>query len=193
MTSVGSTRRTDTRRPASLSSRFLARSNSLAEAHIARCHELRVDGVCRADHRSGFPRIDIDGCAIGLVMRCPTDHKAEGRAGLLRAGTRAIKVAGFNRIGVDGWLPRRTSPRERSTRTSPTRKRCWGRSSRPASVSRSFPTPSPAVRPSGSIVALMLGAVSISRATSDAAMQAKVLDAAWETAGRLISPGKQPE
>lgn len=60
-------------------------------------------------------------------------------------------------------------------------------------MSRSFPTPSPAVRPSGSIVALMLGAVSISRATSDAAMQAKVLDAAWETAGRLISPGKQPE
>jgi hypothetical protein len=39
----------------------------------------------------------------------------------------------------------------------------------------------------------MLGAVSISRATSDAAIQAKVLVAARETAGRLISPGKQPK
>ncbi len=39
----------------------------------------------------------------------------------------------------------------------------------------------------------MLGAVSISRATSDAATQAKVLDAARKPAGRLISPGKKPK
>jgi AcrR family transcriptional regulator len=42
-----------------------------------------------------------------------------------------------------------------------------------------------------SIVALMVGAVSISRAMSDPATQAAVLDAASETADRLISPGKR--
>jgi AcrR family transcriptional regulator len=42
-----------------------------------------------------------------------------------------------------------------------------------------------------SMVALMVGAVSISRAMCDAATQAKALDAARETGDRLISPGKQ--
>lgn len=42
-----------------------------------------------------------------------------------------------------------------------------------------------------SIVALMVGAVSISRAMSDQATQAEVLAAASETADRLISPGKR--
>lgn len=42
-----------------------------------------------------------------------------------------------------------------------------------------------------SIVALIVGAVSISRAMSDAATQATVLDAARETADKLVSPGKQ--
>ncbi|WP_201359251.1 TetR/AcrR family transcriptional regulator [Mycobacterium paraintracellulare] len=42
-----------------------------------------------------------------------------------------------------------------------------------------------------SVVALMVGAVSISRAMSDPATQAEVLDAASETADRLISPGKR--
>jgi len=35
-------------------------------------------------------------------MRYPPNQKAEARAALLRAGTREMKVAGFNGIGVDG-------------------------------------------------------------------------------------------
>ncbi|BBZ46681.1 TetR/AcrR family transcriptional regulator [Mycobacterium parmense] len=42
-----------------------------------------------------------------------------------------------------------------------------------------------------SVVALMVGAVSISRAMYDPATQAEVLEAASETADRLISPGKR--
>jgi hypothetical protein len=42
-----------------------------------------------------------------------------------------------------------------------------------------------------SIVALMVGAVSISRAMSDTATQTKVIDSARQTVERLISPGKQ--
>ncbi|OBI84748.1 hypothetical protein A9X00_29225 [Mycobacterium sp. 1245805.9] len=42
-----------------------------------------------------------------------------------------------------------------------------------------------------SVIALMVGAVSISRAMSDPATQAEVLDAANKTADRLISPGKR--
>jgi hypothetical protein len=48
-------------------------------------------------------------------------------------------------------------------------------------------------RRSRSTVALMLGAVSISRARSDAATHGKVLGAEREPAFRLISPGKQPK
>ncbi|MBV8787791.1 MAG: TetR/AcrR family transcriptional regulator [Mycobacterium sp.] len=42
-----------------------------------------------------------------------------------------------------------------------------------------------------SIVALMVGAVSISRAMADPATQAEVIDAASETTDGLISPGKR--
>lgn len=42
-----------------------------------------------------------------------------------------------------------------------------------------------------SVVALMVGAVSISRAMANPTTQAEVIDAASETADRLISPGKR--
>ena len=35
-------------------------------------------------------------------MRYPPDQKAKARASLLRAGMRAMKIVGFNGIGVDG-------------------------------------------------------------------------------------------
>jgi AcrR family transcriptional regulator len=38
----------------------------------------------------------------GDDMRYPPDQKAKARVALVRAGMRAMKVDGFNGIGVDG-------------------------------------------------------------------------------------------
>ncbi|WP_297731904.1 TetR/AcrR family transcriptional regulator [Mycobacterium sp.] len=193
-------------------------------------------------------------------MRYPADQKAKARAALLRAGTRSMKVAGFNGIGVDG-LAAAADVTSGAFYSNFANKEAMLEAIVEAAVGEPFvsdtesgskadrraklksfvaeylsayhvdnpddgcvmPTLSADVARAGeptreayehkiaalagrvaelldgadrdrrawSVVALMVGAVSISRAMSDADTQAKVLDAARETADRLISPGKQ--
>lgn len=193
-------------------------------------------------------------------MRYPADQKAKARAALLRAGTRSMKVAGFNGIGVDGlasaahvtsgafysnfankeaMLEAIVEAAVGEPFVSDTK---WGTRAERRAKLKAFvaeylsaehvdnpgdgcvmPTLSADVARSGaptreayerriaaladrmaelfdgagperrawSLIALMVGAVSISRAMSDPATQAEVLDAANKTADRLISPGKR--
>ncbi|OBH02176.1 MULTISPECIES: TetR/AcrR family transcriptional regulator [unclassified Mycobacterium] len=193
-------------------------------------------------------------------MRYPADQKIKARAALLRAGTRSMKVAGFNGIGVDG-LAAAADVTSGAFYSNFANKEAMLEAIIDAAVGEPFvsetesgtkaerlsklkdflaeylsayhvenpgdgcvmPTLSADVARAGlstrkayehkiaalagrvaevldgadrerrawSVVALMVGAVSISRAMSDPATQAEVLDAASETAGRLISPGKR--
>jgi AcrR family transcriptional regulator len=193
-------------------------------------------------------------------MRYPADQKAKARAALLRAGTRSMKVAGFNGIGVDGLAAAADvtsgafysnfankeamleaiidaavgepfvsdaesgSKAERRSKLESfvaeylsayhvenpgdgcvmptlsadvaragdsTRKAYEHKIAALASRAAEALDGADRERRAWSLVALMVGAVSISRAMSDPAMQAEVLDAANETADRLISPGKR--
>jgi AcrR family transcriptional regulator len=193
-------------------------------------------------------------------MRYPPDQKAKARAALLRAGTRSMKVAGFNGIGVDG-LAAAADVTSGAFYSNFTNKEAMLEAIVEAAVGEPFvsdtesgskaerrsklksflaeylsayhvenpgdgcvmPTLSADVARAGvstreayerkiaalagrvaevldgadrerrawSVVALMVGAVSISRAMSNPATQAEVIDAASETAARLISPGKR--
>ncbi|WP_406813515.1 TetR/AcrR family transcriptional regulator [Mycobacterium sp. M23085] len=193
-------------------------------------------------------------------MRYPADQKAKARAALLRAGTRSMKVAGFNGIGVDG-LAAAADVTSGAFYSNFASKEAMLEAIIDAAVGEPFlsdtesgskaerrsklksfvaeylsayhvenpgdgcvmPTLSADVARAGastrdayehkitalarrvaevldgadrerrawSVVALMVGAVSISRAMSDPAAQAEVLDAASETADRLLSPGKR--
>lgn len=193
-------------------------------------------------------------------MRYPADQKAKASAALLRAGTRSMKVAGFNGIGVDGLAAAAdvtsgafysnfankeamleaiveaavgepfVSDTNSGTRAErrvklkafvaeylsaehvenpgdgcvmPTLSADVARSGAPTReayerrisvlagrMAELFDGADPERR-AWSLVALMVGAVSISRAMSDPATQAEVLDAANQTADRLISPGKR--
>jgi AcrR family transcriptional regulator len=195
-------------------------------------------------------------------MRYPRDQKAKARAALLRAGTRSMKVAGFNGIGVDG-LAAAADVTSGAFYSNFTNKEAMLEAIVEAAVGEPFlsdtesggkadrlqqlkcfiadylsayhvenpgdgcvmPTLSADVARAGaptreayerkiaalagrvaelldgarpdrerrawSIVALMVGAVSISRAMSDTATQTKVIDSARQTVERLISPGKQ--
>lgn len=193
-------------------------------------------------------------------MRYPADQKAKARAALLRAGTRSMKVAGFNGIGVDGLAAAadvtsgafysnfankeamleaivEAAVGEPFVSDTKSGTRAERRAKLKAFVAEYLsayhvenpddgcvmPTLSADVARAGgstrdayehkinalagrmaelfdgadperrawSLVALMVGAVSISRAMSDPARQAEVLDAANKTADRLISPGKR--
>jgi TetR/AcrR family transcriptional regulator, transcriptional repressor for nem operon len=193
-------------------------------------------------------------------MRYPADQKAKARAALLRAGTRSMKVSGFNGIGVDG-LAAAAGVTSGAFYSNFASKEAMLEAIIEAAVGEPFvsdtesgskaerrsklksfvaeyisayhlenpgdgcvmPTLSADVARTGaptrevyehkiaalagrvaevldgadrerrawSIIALMVGAVSISRAMSDPATQAEALDAASETADRLISPGKR--
>ncbi|OBH74567.1 TetR/AcrR family transcriptional regulator [Mycobacterium scrofulaceum] len=193
-------------------------------------------------------------------MRYPADQKAKARAALVRAGTRAMKVAGFNGIGVDG-LAAAADVTSGAFYSNFSNKEAMLEAIIDASVGEPFvsetesgtkaerrsklegfvaeylsayhvenpgdgcvmPTLSADVARAGvstqkayedkiaalasrvaevldgadrerrawSVVALMVGAVSISRAMSDPGTQTEVLDAARQTADRLISPGKR--
>ncbi|OBI12576.1 hypothetical protein A5712_07170 [Mycobacterium sp. E2327] len=193
-------------------------------------------------------------------MRYPADQKVKARAALLRAGTRSMKVAGFNGIGVDG-LAAAADVTSGAFYSNFANKEAMLEAIIEAAVGEPFlsdtesgskterrsklksflaeylstyhvenpgdgcvmPTLSADVARAGvstreayehkitalaqrvadvldgadrerrawSVVALMVGAVSISRAMADPATQADVIDAASETADRLISPGKR--
>ncbi|SPM26669.1 TetR/AcrR family transcriptional regulator [Mycobacterium terramassiliense] len=193
-------------------------------------------------------------------MRYPADQKVKARAALLRAGTRSMKVAGFNGIGVDALaaaadvtsgafysnFANKEAMLEAIIETAVGEPFVSDTESGSKSERRSklteflaeylsayhvqnpgdgcvMPTLSADVaraavstreayehkisalagrvadvldgadreRRAWSIVALMVGAVSISRAMADPTTQAEVLDAASETADRLVSPGKR--
>ncbi|OBJ51309.1 TetR/AcrR family transcriptional regulator [Mycobacterium sp. 1423905.2] len=193
-------------------------------------------------------------------MRYPADQKAKARAALLRGGTRSMKVAGFNGIGVDGLAAAadvtsgafysnfankeamleaivEAAVGEPFVSDTESGSKAERRSKLKAFVAEYLsayhvdnpaegcvmPTLSADVARAGSatreayehkiaalagrmaelldgadrerrawsVVALMVGAVSISRAMADAATQAEVLDAAQKTADLLISPGKR--
>jgi AcrR family transcriptional regulator len=193
-------------------------------------------------------------------MRYPADQKAKARAALLRAGTRSMKVAGFNGIGVDGLaaaanmtsgafysnFPNKEAMLEAIIEAavgepfvsdtesgSKTERRAKLKSfvqeylsayhvenpsdgcvmpTLSADVARAAASTREAYehkisalaermadvldgtdrkRRAWSVVALMVGAVSVSRAMANPAAQAEVLDAASETADRIISAGKR--
>lgn len=193
-------------------------------------------------------------------MRYPADQKAKARAALLRAGTRSMKVAGFNGIGVDGLAAAAdvtsgafysnfankeamleaiveaavgeplVSDTESGTKAerraklerfvaeylsadhvvnpgdgcvmptlsadvarsgAPTREAYERRIAALAARMAELLDGEDRQRRAWSVIALMVGAVSISRAMSDPATQAEVIDAANKTADRLISPGKR--
>jgi len=193
-------------------------------------------------------------------MRYPADQKAKARATLLRAGTRSMKVAGFNGIGVDKlaaaadatsgafysnfankeamleaivdanvgepFVSDTASGTKAERRTklktfvaeylssyhvdnpgdgcvmptlsadvaragAPTREAYEHKISALAARIAELLDGADRDRRAWSIVALMVGAVSISRAMADPATQAEVIDAASETTDGLISPGKR--
>jgi AcrR family transcriptional regulator len=194
-------------------------------------------------------------------MRYPPDQKAKARAALLRAGTRAMKVDGFNGIGVDG-LAAAADVTSGAFYSNFANKEAMLEAIVDAAVGEPFlsdtatgtksdrrarlnefladyisahhvadpadgcvmPTLSADVARAGeatreaygrkiaalagqiedlldgarperrrrawSVVALMVGSVSISRAMSDATTQGEVIDSARRTADRLVSPPK---
>lgn len=193
-------------------------------------------------------------------MRYPADQKVKARAALLRAGTRSMKVAGFNGIGVDGLAAAADvtsgafysnfankeamleaiieaavgepflSDTESGSKTErrsklksflaeylstyhvenpgdgcvmptlsadvaragvPTREAYQHKITALAQRVADVLDGADRERRAWSVVALMVGAVSISRAMADPATQADVIDAASKTADRLISPGKR--
>jgi AcrR family transcriptional regulator len=197
-------------------------------------------------------------------MRYPPDQKAKARAALLRAGTREMKVAGFNGVGVDGLasaadvtsgafysnFANKEEMLEAIVQTAVGEPFLTDSESGTKAEQRSqlkrfladylsahhvenpddgcvMPTLSADVARAGeatqvayeskivalaeriadlldgrrsdrerrawSIVALMVGAVSISRAMSSPATQAKVIDSARRTTGRLTSPAVPPK